>query len=70
VPGDPPNLVKRVCAVPGEADPSQPGVLVQSGWLVLRGTNNGAGPSPSYYSVPVDLVLGKVVSRLPFRPLS
>lgn len=60
VPGDPPYLVKRVCAVPGDPDPTQSDGLVPPDWLVLQGLN-ATGPRASYYSVSAETILGKVV---------
>ncbi len=63
-PGDPACLVKRVCAVPGDAVPERPGEMVSSDWLILRGTNGSGARAPFYYSVPVSAVLGKVITTL------
>lgn len=61
VPGDPPCLVKRVCAVPGGPIPDGSGVM-PPGRLLLAGVNDSL--PPFFYSVPVDAVVGKIVCRL------
>ena len=68
VPGDPPYLVKRVCALPGDPDPRSDlgDALVPADWLILQGLNS-TGSRPSYYSIPVEVILARVLSRQPFR---
>ena len=74
--GDPPYLVKRVCAVAGDPVPRQLDGLpadsvpdwagrgvVPSGWLLLRGMSSATTPS-HFYQVPADAIAGKVVRRL------
>lgn len=71
VPGDPPYLVKRVCAVPGDPIPHQAegfaadlngSGLMPLGTLLLAGMNSSL--PPFFYSVLEEAVIGKVVCRL------
>lgn len=70
--GDPPYLVKRVCAVAGDPMPRPSDGLpadwagcdvVPSGWLILSGMIS-ASPKSHFYHVPADAIVGQVVRRL------